>query len=236
VVSVESEKCPNLVNNLVVCLDSYLRELNMVVAQKAHQTIVTLDLEGVLVPEIWIAVAETTGIPELRRTTRDEPDYDLLMRQRLAILDQHGLTMSAIETVISTLQPLPGAIDFLNALREQTQVIILSDTFEQFGRPFMRQLGMPTLLCHRLIVENDRIVDFELRQVDQKRHAVEAFRSLNYRIIAAGDSYNDTAMLGAADAGFLFHAPDNVIKEFPQFPALRDFAQLLEAIRNCLNH
>ena len=186
-VSVESEKCPNLVNNLVVCLDSYLRELNMVVAQKAHQTIVTLDLEGVLVPEIWIAVAETTGIPELRRTTRDEPDYDLLMRQRLAILDQHELTMSAIETVISTLQPLPGAIDFLNALREQTQVIILSDTFEQFGRPFMRQLGMPTLLCHRLIVENDRIVDFELRQVDQKRHAVEAFRSLNYRIIAAGD-------------------------------------------------
>jgi phosphoserine / homoserine phosphotransferase len=236
VVSVESEKCPNLVNNLVVCLDSYLRELNMVVAQKAHQTIVTLDLEGVLVPEIWIAVAETTGIPELRRTTRDEPDYDLLMRQRLAILDQHELTMSAIETVISTLQPLPGAIDFLNALREQTQVIILSDTFEQFGRPFMRQLGMPTLLCHRLIVENDRIVDFELRQVDQKRHAVEAFRSLNYRIIAAGDSYNDTAMLGAADAGFLFHAPDNVIKEFPQFPALRDFPQLLEAIRNCLNH
>ena len=208
----------------------------MAVAQQAHQTIVTLDLEGVLIPEIWIAVAETTGIPELRRTTRDEPDYDLLMRQRLAILDQHGLTMSAIETVISTLQPLPGALDFLNALREQTQVIILSDTFEQFGRPFMRQLGMPTLFCHRLIVENDRIVDFELRQVDQKRHAVEAFRSLNYRIIAAGDSYNDTAMLGAADAGFLFHAPDNVIREFPQFTALSEFAQLLEAIRHCLNH
>jgi phosphoserine/homoserine phosphotransferase len=134
-----------------------------------------------LIPEIWSAVAEATGIPELRRTTRDEPDYDLLMRQRLAILDQHGLTMSAIETVISTLQPLPGAVDFLNALREQTQVIILSDTFEQFGRPFMRQLGMPTLFCHRLIVEDDRIVDFELRQVDQKRHAVEAFRSLNFR-------------------------------------------------------
>ena len=207
----------------------------MVVAQKAHQTIVTLDLEGVLVPEIWIAVAETTGIPELRRTTRDEPDYDLLMRQRLAILDQHDLTMSAIEKVISTLQPLPGALDFLNALREQTQVIILSDTFEQFGRPFMRQLGMPTLFCHRLIVEDDRIVDFELRQVDQKRHAVEAFRSLNYRIIAAGDSYNDTAMLGAADAGFLFHAPDNVIKEFPQFPALNEFTELLEAIQNSLS-
>jgi phosphoserine/homoserine phosphotransferase len=206
----------------------------MAVAQQAHQTIVTLDLEGVLIPEIWIAVAEATGIPELRRTTRDEPDYDLLMRQRLAILDQHGLTMSAIETVISTLQPLPGAVDFLNALREQTQVIILSDTFEQFGRPFMRQLGMPTLFCHRLIVENDRIVDFELRQVDQKRHAVEAFRSLNYRIIAAGDSYNDTAMLGAADAGFLFHAPDNVIREFPQFRAINDFETLLMAISESL--
>ena len=207
----------------------------MAVAQQAHQTIVTLDLEGVLIPEIWIAVAETTGIPELRRTTRDEPDYDLLMRQRLAILDQHGLTMSAIETVISTLQPLSGAVDFLNALREQTQVIILSDTFEQFGRPFMRQLGMPTLFCHRLIVENDRIVDFELRQVDQKRHAVEAFRLLNYRIIAAGDSYNDTAMLGAADAGFLFHAPDNVIREFPRFPAITEFAELLKRIGDSLH-
>jgi phosphoserine/homoserine phosphotransferase len=201
----------------------------MAVAQQAHQTIVTLDLEGVLIPEIWIAVAEATGIPELRRTTRDEPDYDLLMRQRLAILDQHGLTMSAIETVISS-----RAVDFLNALRERTQVIILSDTFEQFGRPFMRQLGMPTLFCHRLIVENDRIVDFELRQVDQKRHAVEAFRSLNYRIIAAGDSYNDTAMLTAADDGFLFHAPDNVIKEFPQFRAINDFETLLMAISESL--
>ena len=206
----------------------------MAVAQHAHQTIVTLDLEGVLVPEIWIAVAETTGIPELRRTTRDESDYDLLMRQRLAILDEHGLTMSAIEKVISTLRPLPGALDFLNALREISQVIILSDTFEQFGRPFMRQLGMPTLFCHRLIVENDRITDFELRQVDQKRQAVEAFRSLNYRIVAAGDSYNDTAMLGAADAGFLFHAPDNVINEFPQYRAINDFETLLTAISESL--
>jgi len=203
----------------------------MAVAQHAHQTIVTLDLEGVLIPEIWIAVAETTRIPELRRTTRDEPDYDLLMRQRLAILDEHGLTMSSIEQVISTLRPLPGALDFLDALREISQVIILSDTFEQFGRPFMRQLGMPTLFCHRLIVENDCITDFELRQVDQKRHAVEAFKALNYRIVAAGDSYNDTAMLAAADAGFLFHAPDNVIKEFPQFPAINNFQQLLDAIR-----
>ena len=206
----------------------------MAVAQQAHQTIVTLDLEGVLIPEIWIAVAETTGISELRRTTRDEPDYDLLMRQRLTILDQHGLTMSAIEQVIATLRPLPGALDFLNALREISQVIILSDTFEQFGRPFMRQLGMPTLFCHRLIVENDRITDFELRQVDQKRHAVEAFKALNYRIVAAGDSYNDTAMLGAADAGFLFHAPDNVIKEFPQFRAINDFETLLRAISESL--
>ena len=208
----------------------------MAVAQQAHQTIVTLDLEGVLIPEIWIAVAETTGIPELRRTTRDEPDYDLLMRQRLAILDEHGLTMSAIDNVISTLRPLPGALNFLNDLREISQVIILSDTFEQFGRPFMRQLGMPTLFCHRLIVENDRITDFELRQVDQKRHAVEAFRALNYRIVAAGDSYNDTAMLTAADAGFLFHAPENVIKEFPQFKALNEFDELLEAIQHSLVH
>ena len=132
------------------------------------------------------------------------------------------------------MRPLPGALDFLNALREISQVIILSDTFEQFGRPFMRQLGMPTLFCHRLIVENDRITDFELRQVDQKRHAVEAFKALNYRIVAAGDSYNDTAMLGAADAGFLFHAPDNVIKEFPQFRAINDFETLLRAISESL--
>ena len=206
----------------------------MAVALQAHQTIVTLDLEGVLIPEIWIAVAETTGIPELRRTTRDEPDYDLLMRQRLAILDEHRLTMSAIEQVISTLRPLPGALDFLNALREISQVIILSDTFEQFGRPFMRQLGMPTLFCHRLIVENDRITDFELRQVDQKRNAVEAFKTLNYRIVAAGDSYNDTAMLAAADAGFLFHAPGNVINEFPQYRAINDFETLLTAISESL--
>ena len=206
----------------------------MSIAQQAHQTIVTLDLEGVLIPEIWIAIAETTGIPELRRTTRDEADYDLLMRQRLAILDEHGLTMSVIEQVISTLRPLPGALEFLNALREITQVIILSDTFEQFGRPFMRQMGMPTLFCHRLIVMNDRIADFELRQVDQKRLAVEALKALNYRVIAAGDSYNDTSMLGAADAGFLFHAPSNVIKEYPQFAAITEFAELFESIKNSL--
>ena len=207
----------------------------MAIAKHAQQTMVTLDLEGVLVPEIWIAVAEATGIKELRRTTRDEPNYDLLMRQRLALLAEHNLTMSAIAQVISTLHPLPGAKDFLDALREKTQVIILSDTFEQFGLPFMRQLGMPTLLCHRLIVENDRIVDFELRQVDQKRHAVEAFKALNYRVAAAGDSYNDTAMLASADYGFLFHAPDNVIAEFPQFPALSSFSELLEHLSQALD-
>ena len=207
----------------------------MAIAKHAQQTMVTLDLEGVLVPEIWIAVAEATGIEELRRTTRDEPNYDLLMRQRLALLAKHNLTMSAIAQVISTLHPLPGAKDFLDALREKTQVIILSDTFEQFGLPFMRQLGMPTLLCHRLIVENDRIVDFELRQVDQKRHAVEAFKALNYRVAAAGDSYNDTAMLASADAGFLFHAPDNVIAEFPQFPSLSSFSELLEHLSTALD-
>ena len=202
----------------------------MAVADRAAQNIVTLDLEGVLIPEIWIAVAEATGIDELRRTTRDEPDYDLLMRQRLALLDQHGLTMSRIEEVIATLQPLDGARVFLDRLRELCQVVILSDTFEQFGRPFMRQLGMPTLLCHRLIVKEDRIVDFELRLVDQKRLAVEAFRSLNYHIVAAGDSYNDTAMLIAANHGFLFHAPDNVISEFPQFTALDTYDELYSAI------
>ena len=207
----------------------------MAIAKHAQQTMVTLDLEGVLVPEIWIAVAEATGIEELRRTTRDEPNYELLMQQRLALLAEHNLTMSAIAQVISTLHPLPGAKDFLDALREKTQVIILSDTFEQFGLPFMRQLGMPTLLCHRLIVENDRIVDFELRQVDQKRHAVEAFKALNYRVAAAGDSYNDTAMLASADYGFLFHAPDNVIAEFPQFPALSSFSELLEHLSQALD-
>lgn len=192
-----------------------------------RQSVVTLDLEGVLVPEIWIAVAESTGIPELRRTTRDEPDYDKLMRGRLEILDRHGLGMSRIEEVIAGLSPLDGARDFLDALRERTQVLILSDTFEQFGRPLMRHLGMPTLLCHRLVVDDDRIVDYRLRMTDQKRHAVSALRGLNYRIAAAGDSYNDTAMLAEADAGFLFHAPDNVKREFPQFPALDRYDDLL---------
>ncbi|MBU3702810.1 MAG: bifunctional phosphoserine phosphatase/homoserine phosphotransferase ThrH [Ilumatobacteraceae bacterium] len=206
----------------------------MALARTATQTIVTLDLEGVLVPEIWIAVAETTGIPALRRTTRDEPDYDKLMQGRLAILDEHGLGMSAIEDVISSLSPLEGARAFLDELRSVSQVVILSDTFEQFGRPLMKHLGMPTLVCHRLVVDNDRIVDYELRLDDQKRRAVEAFQALNYRVIAAGDSYNDTAMLGAAEHGFLFHAPDNVKREFPQFPALDNYDELLLRIRAVL--
>jgi phosphoserine/homoserine phosphotransferase len=199
-----------------------------------NQTIVTLDLEGVLVPEIWIAVAERTGIAELRRTTRDEPDYDVLMRGRLQILDQHGLTMSTIADVIDGLGPMEGARDFLDALRARTQVVILSDTFEQFAAPFMRQLGMPTLLCHRLVVEDDRIVDYKLRIPDQKREAVKAFQGLNYRVVAAGDSFNDTSMLLQAEAGFLFHAPDNVKQQFPQLQAVDDFGDLLALIRGAL--
>jgi len=202
----------------------------MAYRETPQQSIVTLDLEGVLVPEIWIAVAERTGIPELRRTTRDEPDYDVLMRGRLQLLDQHGLTMSTISDVIGGLAPLDGAREFLDELRARTQVLLLSDTFEQFGQPLMRQLGFPTLLCHRLIVENDRIVDYALRMADQKRCAVNALHGLNFRVIAAGDSYNDTAMLAAADVGFLFHAPANIIEQFPQFPAVHEYDELLELI------
>lgn len=195
-----------------------------------RQTVVTLDLEGVMIPEVWIAVAERTGIEGLTRTTRDEPDYDVLMRYRLDLLADHGLTMSLIEDVIAGLSPLQGARSFLDDLRARTQVIILSDTFEQFARPFMSQLGWPTIFCHRLVVENDRIIGYRLRQPDQKRRSVEALQSLNYRVIAAGDSYNDTTMLGAADSGLLFRAPDNVIAEFPQFPALTTYDDLLGAL------
>ncbi len=199
-----------------------------------QQTIVTLDLEGVLVPEIWIAVAERTGIADLRRTTRDEPDYDKLMKYRLAILEEKGLTMSLIADVIAGLEPMPGAKQFLDALRERTQVIILSDTFEQFGAPLMRQLGMPTILCHQLIVRDDRIVDYALRMPDQKRHAVNALRGLNYRVIAAGDSYNDAAMLGAADKGFWFHAPDTITAQFPDFTPNHTYDELFASITGAL--
>jgi len=204
------------------------------VSDDGRQSVVTLDVEGVLVPEIWIAVAERTGIEGLRRTTRDEPDYDVLMRYRLDLLGEHRLTMSLIEDVIAGLEPLDGARDFLDELRSEAQVILLSDTFEQFARPLMRQLGWPTVLCHRLVVADDRIVDYRLRQPNQKQRAVEALRSLNLQVIAAGDSYNDTTMLGAADVGYLFRAPTNVIAEFPQFAALDTFDELLVAIRSHL--
>jgi phosphoserine/homoserine phosphotransferase len=198
------------------------------------QSIVTLDMEGVLTPEIWIAVAEKTGIAELRRTTRDEPDYDKLMRSRLAILDRHGLKLSDIQQVIGTLHPLPGGKEFLDDLRCQVQVIILSDTFEQFATPLLRHLGWPTLLCHRLVVENDRIVDYKLRIPEQKQRAVAALKLLNYHVIAAGDSFNDTAMLIEAHAGFLFHAPENVRKQFSQFQAVDTYEELMGLIKRTM--
>lgn len=196
------------------------------------QTIVTLDLEGVLVPEIWIAFAEKTGIAELRRTTRDEPDYDVLMKGRLSILDQHGLKLSDIQEVISTLSPLEGAKAFLDELRSLTQVIILSDTFEEFAQPLMRQLGWPTIFCHYL--ETDaagRITDYKLRQPNQKQCAVAAFKTLNYQVIAAGDSFNDTTMLAEAHKGFFFHSPESIQAQFPQFKPFDRYADLLSAIK-----
>jgi phosphoserine / homoserine phosphotransferase len=194
------------------------------------QSIVTLDMEGVLTPEIWIAVAERTGIAALRRTTRDEPDYDKLMRYRIDLMHQHGITLAKIQDVIGSLRPLPGAVEFVDALRHRTQVIILSDTFEQFAQPLMRQLGWPTLFCHRLVVENDRITGYQLRMRDQKKASVAALQALNYNVIAAGDSFNDTTMLGQADHGFLFHAPENVVQQFPQFPSVNTYDALLKLI------
>lgn len=191
-------------------------------------------MEGVLTPEIWIAVAEKTRIPELRRTTRDEPDYDKLMRGRLKILDQHGLKLSDIQEVIGTLRPLPGGKEFLDELRSIVQVIILSDTFEQFAAPLMKQLNWPTLLCHRLVVENDRIVDYKLRVPDQKKKSVAALKLLNFHVVSAGDSFNDTAMLAEADVGFLIHAPENVKQQFPQFKAVENHAELLKLIKQAI--
>ena len=199
------------------------------------QSIVTLDMEGVLTPEIWIAVAEKTGIPELRRTTRDEPDYDKLMRGRLTILDRHGLKLSDIQAVIGSLRPLDGGKEFLDDLRSIVQVVILSDTFEQFASPLLRQLGWPTLLCHRLVVENDRITNYQLRIREQKREAVAAFKRMNYHVISAGDSFNDTAMLLEANVGFLFHAPDNVRQQFPQFKAVDAYADLMALIKDAMS-
>jgi len=189
-----------------------------------------LDLEGVLIPEIWIAFAEETGIEELKATTRDIPDYDVLMKQRLRILDEHGLKLPQIQETISRLSPLPGAQAFVDWLRERFQLVILSDTFYEFAAPLMAQLGNPTLLCHKLEVdETGRITDYTLRQRDPKRQSVRAFQLLNYRVIAAGDSYNDTTMLAQAEQGILFHAPQNVIDEFPQYPAVHTYDDLKKA-------
>lgn len=189
-----------------------------------------LDLEGVLVPEVWIAVAEATGIDDLRLTTRDIADYDELMRYRLRILDREGLKLPQIQQVIATLRPLPGAVEFVDWLRERYQLIILSDTFYQFADPLMAQLGRPTLFCHRLEVADDgSITGYRLRMADQKRHAIIALQGLNFTCIAAGDSYNDTSMLGQAEAGILFNAPQRVIDEFPQFQVTTSYDELREA-------
>jgi phosphoserine/homoserine phosphotransferase len=198
--------------------------------------IACLDLEGVLIPEVWINFAERTGIPELRATTRDIPDYDVLMRQRLRILKEHKLGLPDIQEVIDGMGPLEGAREFLDWLRERFQVVILSDTFYEFAAPLMRQLGWPTLLCHKLSVdENGFVKDYHLRQKDAKRQAVIAFKNLNFRVIAAGDSYNDTTMLAEADRGILFRPPQNVIDEFPQYPVITDYDAFREAFREASN-
>jgi phosphoserine/homoserine phosphotransferase len=192
--------------------------------------VVCLDLEGVLVPEIWIEFSRRTGISEFARTTRDEPDYDKLMTFRLELLANHGLKLADIQRVIAVMGPMEGARAFLDGLRERYQVFILSDTFYEFADPLMRQLGRPTLLCHKLEIDAKGFVrGYKLRQPDQKRAAVNALRSLNYQVLAAGDSYNDTGMLEAADAGFFIHPPESITKQFPQFPVMRNYPDLRSA-------
>ena len=192
-----------------------------------NPVIVCLDLEGVLVPEIWVNFASRTGIEELKITTREMPDYDALMTRRLSILDQHKLTLADIQAVIDAMGPLEGAVEFIAWLRERTQVVILSDTFYEFALPLMRQLGYPTIFCNQLeIGPNGRIVNYKLRQPNQKKHAVAALKNLHFRVLAAGDAYNDTAMLGEAHAGFFFCPPDHLPKEFPQFPVTKTYAEL----------
>ncbi|MGQ0693999.1 MAG: bifunctional phosphoserine phosphatase/homoserine phosphotransferase ThrH [Nitrospiraceae bacterium] len=194
-----------------------------------NPVIACLDLEGVLVPEIWINVALKTGIEELKITTREMPDYDKLMKQRLAILDRQNVKIGDIQEVIEEMGPLEGATDFIRWLRERCQVIVLSDTFYQFALPLMRQLGFPTLLCNQLEIDNRGvIVNYHMRMQNQKKHSVAAFKSLNFFTIAAGDAYNDTAMLGEADAGFFFRPPDHLPKEFPQFPVSQTYGELQE--------
>ncbi len=193
--------------------------------------IVCLDLEGVLVPEIWIEFSERTKIPELRRTTRDEPDYDKLMKYRLDILRQHQLGLPDIQKVIAEMGPMAGAREFVDGLREDYQVIILSDTFYEFAHPLMRQLGWPTLFCHSLEADAEgMLVNYHLRMPNQKQEAVKRFKELNFKTVAAGDSYNDTAMLGEAHGGILFHPPENVIREFPQYPVTKSYAELRSEI------
>tara|TARA_Y100000758_G_scaffold60458_1_gene38624 strand:- start:4270 stop:4887 length:618 start_codon:yes stop_codon:yes gene_type:complete len=198
--------------------------------------IACLDLEGVLIPEIWIGFAEKTGIDELRATTRDIPDYDVLMRQRLRLLQEHQLGLHDIQEVIAKMAPLEGAKDFLTWLKAHFQVVILSDTFYEFSHPLMRQLDFPALFCHRLVADDKgTIIDYKLRQQDPKRQCVKAFHALNFRVIASGDSYNDTTMLSEADAGILFQAPDNVIEEFPQFPSVENYEELKQEFSKASN-
>lgn len=191
------------------------------------QRVITLDMEGVVTPEIWIAVAERTGVDDLRRTTRDEPDYQALMDFRIAVLDEHGIPLSLIQEVISGLGVLDGAKDFLDELRARHQVVLLSDTFEQFADPFMEQLGRPHLLCHRLTVDGDRIVSFTPRVADPKKRAVEAYQALNYHVTAMGDSHNDLGMLLAADASSFIHPPEGLPEQYPEMPVARDYAAAL---------
>ena len=194
---------------------------------------ICLDLEGVLIPEIWINVAERTGISALNRTTRDEPDYDRLMSYRLGILDQNDIRMDDITSTIGSMDPMEGAIDLLGSLESRWPTLLLSDTFSQFAKPMMKKLGYPTLLCHTLLIdETGRIEDWKIRCDDHKRKTVESLIQMNYQVIAAGDSYNDTSMLSAASAGILFRPPENVIAEFPQFPVARDYSELINAIES----
>ncbi len=189
------------------------------------------DLEGVFVPEVWINVADKTGIEALRRTTRDEPDYNLLMHSRMKILDQHGLKLHDIQEVIAQIRPLPGAVDFIQWVKDRTQLIVVSDTFIQFADPLMRQLGRPTLFCHTLIMDHtNRIIDYKLRQPDPKRKTVEALQGLKYQVIAMGDSYNDISMLKQADVGILFRPPQNVIDDYPEFPVVTDYDELMKIL------
>ena len=196
---------------------------------------VCLDLEGVLVPEIWIAFSEESGIPELRRTTRDEPDYDKLMRWRLGILKEHGLKLSDVQNVIAKIDPLPGAKEFLDSLREVTQVVILSDTFEEFAKPLMKKLGWPSILCNNLVISEDGFIsDFKMRCKDTKLTTVRAFQSIGYDTIASGDSYNDLDMILAGKAGFLFRSTEKIKSDYPQLPAFETYDELLSAIRAAL--